>query len=344
VFPDGNFRKKLPTEVLGYGVSFRSILPYCTHDAFADSLVVEAVDTPAQKSAHSQSLTLWVRVDCLPVFISHSATSQLLPILKVTCIMPTQHTHIHTYKIRPIHPPPPLPPSPSLPLLLCSISTQKTMEPTAHPHYLLTAIDNRYRLLIEDQERAYAHSIAELKEGYDAILRLQESLIVRQAQHIAALEAHCGGFFMDHQNINNDGFFMDLNMNSNDHDIPPPLPEKHKDRPMFRREQFSPEQHLAENAAEQIAEWKRQLARGERAEEEIRSYYTEESGSEDDDEEDEEVVVEVRVEGQDDRRTLRGGGQGSYDVTVDRKRRGGGAAAVLRRIWIKGLGREKWQY
>ncbi|KAF8544140.1 hypothetical protein BDD12DRAFT_873506 [Trichophaea hybrida] len=208
------------------------------------------------------------------------------------------------------------------------------MEPTAHPHYLLKAVDNRYRLLIEDQERAYANSIAELKEGYDAILRLQESLIVRQAQHIAALEAHCGGFFMDSENINTDGFFMDFNINNDDHsDIPPPLPEKHKDRPIFQR-QFSPEQHLAENAAEQIAEWKRQLARGEGTGEEMQSYYTEESDIEGEDEDEE---VEVRVEMQNNRNMLRGGSGN------DRKRRGG-AAAVLRRIWIKGLGRERWQY
>lgn len=149
-------------------------------------------------------------------------------------------------------------------------------------HYLLTAIDNRYRLLIEDQERTYARSIAELKEGYNGILQLQESLILRQARHILALEARLQVEHEEEEQVLprsslQFGFVVSPPpppsppLSPRSSPPPPPVPEKHKDRPRCslhyhdhpnhhqqqRQQHRTPEEVLDRSAKGQIAAWRR---------------------------------------------------------------------------------------
>lgn len=149
-------------------------------------------------------------------------------------------------------------------------------------HYLLTAIDNRYRLLIEDQERAYARSIVELKEGYNGILRLQESLILRQARHILTLETRLQVEHEEEQVLPRSSLQLGIvippppplspPLSPLSSLPPPPVPEKHKDRPRSsllchnhnrhhlqqQQQQYrTPEEVLDRSAKEQIAAWRR---------------------------------------------------------------------------------------
>jgi len=143
-------------------------------------------------------------------------------------------------------------------------------------------------------------------------MRLQESLIFRQAQHIVALE----------------GRLKDANIDVGDDDNPPPVPEKHKNRPKSYLALQSPEQTLEENAMEQIRAWRKQLGVDE-----------EEAGSE--------RTAEGEGEGEGERERAEGvvveEGEGEERMQKEEakeKREEGkqGAAGVWRRIWTKGLG------
>ncbi|KAI5856539.1 hypothetical protein BZA05DRAFT_434083 [Tricharina praecox] len=171
-----------------------------------------------------------------------------------------------------------------------------------HPHYLLHRIDNRYRALLDTMDVHHARAIQELKDGYNAILRLQESLIFQQAEHIARLERQlrplptspnlsprsmppvyeagvgAGGRLSppvppkNGRRLSQALDLAQLDAILSAEGPPPPPPPKNRARPKSgRNSSFSTvvsdgtttaEEHLERAAREQIRTWKRQVGSG----------------------------------------------------------------------------------